>query len=417
MNLAVHLHGQQVGVLRRGIGTDFTFEYLPAIVAAAGEGAIVLSQSLPVRAEPFDPIPTRTYFEGLLPEGARREEIARRLRISSNDGFALLADLGRDCAGAVSIFPEGEDEAAADGAVDWLSRKRLEELVEELPRRPLGVDAGAGRMRLSLAGVQRKLALVSDGDRFGLPGATPSSVLVKPEYDDEFPNLVANELFCLTVARAVGIPTARTEMTTIGDRTCLISHRFDRDERDGRPLRLHQEDLCQALGVPTNLKYQADSGPGFPQFRWLLGQIGRGADVATMVRAAALNYTLGNSDAHGKNFAILFAADGRRLAPLYDVVSTAAYESLNTEMAMSIGDVFEPAEVELPDWLDMSHDCDLAPDRFFGLVRATALEVRGAAEAELERAQAGAGAPPVLERIVAVAARRSQRIAVAIDAR
>jgi serine/threonine-protein kinase HipA len=202
-------------------------------------------------------------------------------------------------------------------------------------------------------------------------------------------------------------------LTTIAGRKCLVSRRFDRDVSTTGTARLHQEDLCQAIGIPTNLKYESDSGPGFQQFRWLLQVIGRGADVNAMVRSAVLNFTLGNSDAHGKNFAILFAAGGRRLAPLYDIVSTAAYD-LDDAMAMAIGGNFEPESVLLVDWMDMSADCDLAPGPFFALVRETALEVHRCAADIAVRARAGGWHEPIVDEIVAIAARRSELIAAAL---
>lgn len=109
MSLAVHLHGGRVGTLQRGAGNDYTFAYEAEVVADAGAGAVVLSHSLPVREEPYDAISTRIFFDALLPESSRREEVARELRIDSSDGYGLLAAVGRDCAGAVVIVPETGD--------------------------------------------------------------------------------------------------------------------------------------------------------------------------------------------------------------------------------------------------------------------------------------------------------------------
>jgi serine/threonine-protein kinase HipA len=162
--------------------------------------------------------------------------------------------------------------------------------------------------------------------------------------------------------------------------------------------------------VPSNLKYQSELGPGFARFRGLLGEIGRGADVRTMVRAAVTNLVLGNSDAHGKNFAILFAEMGRELAPLYDVVSTAVYD-LEDEMAMAIGDNFDPESVTLADWLDMSTDCDLAPRAFLSLVRDTAADVEECARSVAALARAEKWHVPLIDQIVGVAERRAGRIA------
>lgn len=418
MALAVYLYGDRIGTLQPGTGTDFTFVYTEAVVERAGPEAIVLSHSLPVRAEPFDPAATRAYFEGLLPESGRREELARELQVSIHDSYALLARVGRDCAGAVVVVPEGETLRDAKTGVEWLSDERLQELIDELPRRPLGVTRASGKLRLSLAGVQRKLALVRDeGGRFGEPiGDEPSTHLIKPQFGDEYPDLAVNEMFCMAVADRIGLDAAKTELMTISGRPCLVSSRFDRTEQQESVIRLHQEDLCQALSVPTNLKYEANSGPGFRHFHRLLTEIGRGGDISSMVRSAVLNFVLGNSDAHGKNFAIVFTREGRRLAPLYDIVSTAVYD-LDRDMAMAIGETFDPDSVRLADWLDMSFDCDLPPRQFFPLVRATAINTVEAVGAVRAEAEADGWFAPVIGSIEAVARERADRIAEEIERR
>jgi serine/threonine-protein kinase HipA len=412
MSLDVYLHERQIGELTREAGTDYSFVYSADTVAEATEGAIVLSNSLPVREDAYDAIATRTFFDGLLPEDVRRDEIARALRVSSNDGFALLEKIGRDCAGAVVVVPAGEAIRPNDGQVSWLPAEELEELVERLPAHPLGVAREGRRMRLSLAGVQRKLTLIRSGSgQFGEPRAdAPSTHLIKPQYDAEYPDLAYNEMFCMQVAKCAGLPVAETQLEEIAGRPCLISRRFDRGSDGMRTTRLHQEDLCQALGIPSNLKYQEASGPGFRQLCGLLQEIGRGADVETSVRAAVCNFMLGNGDAHGKNFAILFAELGRRLAPLYDLVSTEVY-GLEGGMAMSIGDAFEPEQVTLADWADMSHDCDLRLDPFLAVVREMATRVRVCAESVAQLSRAEDWHVPVIDEILAIARRRSDRIA------
>jgi serine/threonine-protein kinase HipA len=418
MALAVYLYGRRVGTLLPGTGADYAFAYSEAVVENADPGAVVLSHSLPVQGEPFDPAATRAYFEGLLPESGRREELARELQVSVHDSYALLARVGRDCAGAVVILPEDESPGDQEAGVNWLPEDRLIELVDELPRRPLGITRAGGKLRLSLAGVQRKLALIrNESGEFGEPvGDTPSTHLIKPQFGDEYPGLAVNEMFCMTVAGRIGLDVAKTGLTTIGGRTCLVSSRFDRAEQDAATVRLHQEDLCQALGVPTNLKYEANSGPGFRHFHRLLSEIGRGGDMNAMVRSAVLNFVLGNSDAHGKNFAILFTREGRRLAPLYDIVSTAVYD-LDREMAMAIGGNFDPDSIQLADWLDMSADCDLPPGRFFPLVRATAVEIKQTVATVRAEAEAEDWYAPVIAEIEAVAQERADHISEEIEER
>src|SRR5680860_1507856 len=136
MSLDVHLDGRRIGSLERATGTDYVFAYAPELLAEAGEGAIVLSNSLPVRTEAFGPIETRAFFDGLLPEESRRNEIARELRVDAGDGYALLAEIGRDCAGAVVIVPAGTGVKTGEGSVSWLREETLEELVERLLPQP-----------------------------------------------------------------------------------------------------------------------------------------------------------------------------------------------------------------------------------------------------------------------------------------
>ena len=169
--------------------------------------------------------------------------------------------------------------------------------------------------------------------------------------------------------------------------------------------------------MPANLKYERNLGPGFRRFGELLRDVGRGADIGTMVRIAVLNFVLGNSDAHGKNFAILFAEFGRQLAPLYDVVSTAVHDEVDDEMAMAIGGNFDPESVRFEDWLDMSADCDLAAGGFLALVRATAVEVRECARSVATLARAEGWHVGVVDEIVAVADRRCGLVEAQIDAR
>lgn len=413
MGLDVYLNSSPIGALTPAEGsTDYFFSYSEETVADAEEGTVVLSHSLPVRLERYEAIATRIFFDGLLPEDTRRDELARELRISSNDSYGLLAEIGRDCAGAVVIVPEEETVGPPTGSVNWLDDDELAELVDRLPTQPLGVSKDKRKMRLSLAGAQRKLTLIRSGSgQFGEPQAdAPSTHLIKPQYGDEYPDLAYNEKFCMRVAKCLGLPVAETELQVIADRPCLISQRFDRSSSGTATTRLHQEDLCQALAVPTNLKYQSHGGPGFGQFHDLLLEIGRGADVETMVRAAVCNYVLGNSDAHGKNFGILFAESGRRLAPLYDLVCTAVYD-LNDEMAMSIGDAFEPDSVSYEDWVDMSHDCDLRLETFLQLVRKTAGRILECADSVAELARAEGWHVPLIDQIVEVARQRESQIA------
>ncbi len=412
--LRVYLANEAVGSLTPIGDGSYAFAYAPEVLSR-GSGEALLSMSLPVRPEPFDAMASRPFFEGLLPEGAVREQLAARLRVGPGNSFGLLAALGRDCAGAVVILPEGQELGTGRGSVRWLSEVELVQLVDELPRRPLGVEPG--RTRLSLAGLQRKAVLIrTPSGGYGLPSEdAPSTHLLKPQYpDSDFQDIVFNERFCMRVAQCVGLSTATTDLLHVGSHPALLVERYDRSTDGSATLRLHQEDLCQALGLAPIFKYQVEMGPGAAQVCSLLREcsVRGGADVLAFVRAVLVNFLLGNSDAHGKNFALLHAEDGPRLAPLYDIVSVAVYSSdgssLDTDMAMSIGDQFVPDSVTEADWSDFCHDCAISYSLLSRERDALAQRVPECARSLASLSRAEGWHRPVIDRIVALCEARAE---------
>ncbi len=201
----------------------------------AGEGTTPLSRSLPLRAEPYGAAAARPYFEGLLPDGLRRERIARELGLDPADGLGLLAELGSDCPGAVLLLPEGERPEDPDpDALAWLGDDELEELLAVPPPR-LFDPANERRMRFALPGERHKLALVRDeqGDRWAWPQpGMPSTHIVKPE-TGEHPDFVVNEVACTAALRRLGLPLAPLEPMRVAGRPCAVAARFDRRLRQG----------------------------------------------------------------------------------------------------------------------------------------------------------------------------------------
>jgi serine/threonine-protein kinase HipA len=411
--LDVRLRDEPIGTLVDGARPgDYAFEYR-AEIAAASPDEPLLSVSLPCRAQPFEPDAARPFFEGLLPEGDIRERIARDIKVSSSNSFELLARLGRDCAGAVVLLPAGEQLDTSE-QIEWLAQGELNELIEQLPTNPLGVT-GRGKLRLSLAGLQRKAVLVRRGDgTFGKPTAThPSTHIVKPQYSDsDYEDLVYNERFCMAVAAAAGLTVARTEIAEIADRACLLIERFDRTTEQGRTARVHQEDLCQALGVLPGVKYEAEGGPGLGAIADLLRNESPrgGAEVLALLRATILNYVLGNSDAHAKNFSLLHG-DIVQLAPLYDIVSTAVYPSIDDSMAMAIGDNVDPDSLSGGDLYDLAEDCGLSYVELSREWPRFATVTLRAAEQVASEARSAGWHRPIVDRILALARERATRIA------
>ncbi|HWO83606.1 MAG TPA: HipA domain-containing protein, partial [Solirubrobacterales bacterium] len=365
--------------------------------------------------ERFKPTEAAPFFEGLLPEGAARAAIAGRLGISEGDGFNMLAALGADCAGAVTVLPEDQPSRAPAAAARPLSENQLGELLHDLPRNPLGIDIDPDGVRLSLGGVQEKLILVRlpTGD-FAQPiGGMPSNCLLKPEHE-RFEGLAVNEAFCMRIAAAAGNEAATTELLELGGIRCLYSERFDRTVgADGAITRLHQEDMCQALGLLPTQKYEADDGPSVASVIALLRRQPSpriALDVNAFVRAVLTSFLLGNSDAHGKNFSLLYdPAAGVRLSPLYDVVSTAVYDDLIPRLAMAIGGEDDPSQVDLFCWERLGAESGLggALPRF---VQRWSSEILAAAEACLRDAEQEGWSHPVLEAIADLCRERALRL-------
>jgi serine/threonine-protein kinase HipA len=415
--LSVFLRGELVGSLERTGPSRYRFTYSNgAIQGDGGDPMARLSASLPLREERFRPSESAPFFEGLLPEGAVRATIASKLGLSEANGFGMLAALGADCAGAVMVLPEDHEPSRPQGvSARPLSESQVGELLRDLPRDPLGIDVDPEGVRLSLGGVQDKLILVRlPTGAFAQPlRGMPSNCLLKPEHE-RFEGLAVNEAFCMRVAAAAGNEVAATELLEIDGIRCLYSGRFDRTvDADGAPVRLHQEDMCQALGLLPTQKYEAEGGPSVASVIALLRRQPNpriALDVNAFVRAVLTSFLLGNSDAHGKNFSLLYdPVAGVRLVPLYDIVSTAVYDGLTPRLAMAIGGEDDPSQVDLHSWERLAAESGLggALPRF---VQRWSSEVLAATEACLRDAEQEGWSHPVLEAIADVCRDRARRL-------
>lgn len=305
----------------------------------SSQSARQISNSLKLRDKPFSGPELRPFFAGLLPEEAQRRRIASYLGISETDDFAFLEAMGGECAGALSIIPHGVKPVVPPDDFDALPKERIEAILESLPQRPMLV--GEKGLRLSLAGAQSKLPVVIRDGKIGLPvGNAPSTHILKPELSEWFRGIAANEHCCMSLARRVEISVPKTELLEIGKYKCLLVERYDRDFVSGRVVRIHQEDFCQALGRPPERKYQIDGGPLTREVVRLLRSgwsTAPALDVIAFVDLLMFNAIIGNADAHGKNYSMLYRGGSRRLAPGYDLVSTVCWPALSKSPAMKIG--------------------------------------------------------------------------------
>lgn len=362
--LDVWLFGSPIGTLTQADGR-LAFSYRPEWLAG-GQGT-PLSQSLPLQAEAFDDRATRPFFAGLLPEGDKRRLVAQALGVSRQNDFALLDGIGGECAGAVTLLEPGQtpSNAAPADAVRWLDDANLVKLLAEMPRRPM--LAGDGDLRLSLAGAQDKLPVVVAGERIGLPlFGSPSTHILKPAIEG-IEGSVFNEGFCMALARAMELDAAPSQIRRVQGQPYLLVQRYDRVPVEQTPAaftqRLHQEDFCQALGAPPELKYQNEGGPDLAQAFALVRSATRpnAPHILKLLGFVLFNALIGNHDAHAKNFSLLYTPRGAVLAPMYDALSTAVYPQLTDKMAMKIGSKYRFAELHARHWEQFATGAGLSP--------------------------------------------------------
>jgi serine/threonine-protein kinase HipA len=327
--LNVFLNSRLVGQLRRETSGAIIFQYDRSWLE--WEFALPVSLSLPIREHPYVGAPVFAVFENLLPDNdGLRRQIAARARAEGTDAYSLLGVIGHDCVGALQFLPLDVQPTPA-GTIDAIpvSGREIAAIVDNLATAPLGITEDES-FRISIAGAQEKTALLRWNGRWCKPRSTTATTHIFKPSIGKLPNgmdltsSVENEYLCLKILNGLGLPAATAEMQTFGDRRVLIVERFDRLwTGDQRLLRLPQEDSCQALSVPPNLKYESDGGPGITDIVKLLrGSDEPLSDQRLFLKANIVFWLMGATDGHAKNFSIFLSPGGRfRMTPLYDVIS------------------------------------------------------------------------------------------------
>jgi len=308
----------------------------------------------------------RRFLENLLPEGRALDIVSTTSQVSKNNIYGLIRALGQETSGALSFRP---DDAALTNNVASkreISRDELRQRIGERAQVPFMV--WDGRVRMSIAGYQDKLAVYLDDERLYLvEGELASTHILKPEPSEtRLPLLVANEHYCMSLARRMGLPAAAVSIMRLPDPILLID-RFDRVREGERVRRMHIIDACQALNFPVSYKYERNFGSGrdvreirdgvsFPRlFSLAEYTVQKAATRLALVRLALFNYLIGNCDAHGKNVSFFCRHDGLWLAPFYDLVSVVQYDGLDHELAMAYGDEFLLPDITPFNWADLAH--------------------------------------------------------------
>lgn len=282
-----------------------------------------LSVSLPLNENIYDDRVTRPFFDGLLPEDTARVQIAGIFKTDSRNTFALLKNIGEDCAGAISVLPPNTKiNDIAEPTYRFVNDDKAYDILNSLKTRPLYI--GDDDFRVSGSGAQDKLIACIIDNKLALPlNGTPSTHIIKPNIEG-YKNTVFNELFCMKLAKACGLNAPDCFIKTLKDKSFYVVERYDREKKDNLWIRIHQEDFCQILNVLPENKYESDGGPNLTTCFELLNKIGVPAtSKIAFTDLVIFNYLVGNGDAHAKNFSILYKNDLPELAPCYDVMCTA----------------------------------------------------------------------------------------------
>ena len=376
--LEVHLDGALTGMLIQSTSGNLTFEYNPTY--RESDDPTPLSLSMPLAAITHKKRAVLPFLQGLLPDSdGALEAIARRYSVSVNNPFAILEHVGADVAGAIQIVAPGEPVSDKNHTRTKVRRTTEDEVATMLDHvvgeYVEGVPYYDAVGRFSLAGAQPKIALhkLNDGS-WGVPeDATPTTHILKP-VAGSFRRMDVVEQMTMHAAGVLGNQVAASELIRIGDWDVLVSERYDRARMDGVWHRLHQEDFCQALSVLPAKKYQhRDGGPGIADIARLIRSLPFDADrraaAEAFYRAFVFNIVTGCTDAHAKNYSLMLDGRSARLAPLYDLLSYAAYWDgvARLESAMNVGGEYSLSRISVA-------SLELAGKRF-GVEMETAAEI------------------------------------------
>lgn len=412
--LDVYLHDHLAGTLNQDDDGQLSFAYKVDYLNDDSPG---ISVSLPPREEPYPDRAARPYFAGLLPDERARRLLASALGVSEGNAFGLLEIIGGESAGALSLVPSGEPlPDYEDIPLAPLPNDALAEILGRLRARPLlGGELG---VRLSLAGAQDKIAVcLLDGQIALAKGGRPTSHILKPSIMG-LEGTVENEVFCMRLATRMGLPAPQVSLGKAGKTGYFLVERYDRRIIDGKAaMRLHQEDFCQALGVPPELKYESEGGPGTETGQSLIQDHASrpAADRITFQRMLIFHYLVGNADAHGKNYALLYNGRAPDLAPLYDVVCTAAYPNLAKPLAMTLGGRNLADTIQLRHWLTLVPDTKPAQRLLTNELAKMAEKIGSEADQLLEELRADEIDHPIFSSIRKIIATRAQLIQRAIN--
>jgi serine/threonine-protein kinase HipA len=342
-----------------------------------------LSLSMPLASAEHGHAKVDAFLWGLLPDNERvLENWGKRFQVSPRNAFRLIGNVGEDCAGAAQfVRPDRLGALRSEptaGEIAWLTEddvaKRLRILRADHSAWRTSSDTG----QFSLAGAQPKTALLFHEGRWGVPsGRTPTTHILKPP-TGEWDGHAENEHLCLRLARACGLVVPNSSVGRFGGEVAIVIERYDRIYNSGERLRVHQEDMCQAVAINPVRKYENEGGPGIRRIVDLLRQYSSRPeeDVQTFLDAIAFNWLIAGTDGHAKNYALLLGGQGAvRLAPFYDLASVLPYKGINIDkakLAMKIGGEYRLRNIGLRHWQKLAAEVRTDADSLIARIRVMA---------------------------------------------
>jgi serine/threonine-protein kinase HipA len=366
-----------MGGVLRAAGGKLIFRYEGSWRSMNGNYPLSLCMPLAQLEHPHARI--EPFLWGLLPDNeAVLGKWAQRFHVSARDVFGLLAGVGEDCAGAVQfVRPERLEElnSAAEPEVEWLTERDIADRLRRLREDHSAWRSPSDTGQFSLAGAQPKTALVFDEGRWGVPsGRVPTTHILKPP-TGEWDGHAENEHMCLEIASRLGLLVARSKVQRFGQEIAIVLERYDRSKTDAGFVRVHQEDTCQASGIPPTRKYESEGGPGVRGIVSLLRDNSDNPeeDISSFLDAIAFNWLIVGTDAHAKNYSVLIGSGGVvRFAPLYDVASILPYEIVaiqKVRLAMKIGGNYRVRDIGLHQWEKLATETRFNPERLITRLR------------------------------------------------
>ena len=361
--LAVLLYGNVIGHLEREDTALPTFTYTAEYAA---QGQAPLSARLPIATDPYQPRRVEPYLRGLLPEDPTTlQQWAEELDVHADDVFAMLAEMGWDCPGAVQFCPEDAVETLLSRAGEYhpVSDGDIAERLVRLQTQPAAWTMPDEHW--SLGGQQEKIALARlEGSWFEAHGSAATTHILKPGIKILLHQALVEHV-TMQAAKRAGLTVATTTMLQFEDQWAIVVERFDRVATGERVLRLHQEDFCQALGRLPGAKYESRGGPAMSDMAKLIRRdmTSPDDDAQALADFVAVNLIAGAPDGHSKNISLLVAPNGRRwVAPLYDLATGLTYDrEVERTVAVSIGGERAFSRIRRKQWEKAARILDIGP--------------------------------------------------------